>query len=268
MDVFTPELTDVYGRDRISLKGPDVMINARAALALGMSIHELATNAAKYGALSTERGRLAVSWSRVDEGDGEVLALRWVETDGPPVVKPVQVGFGSQLLRTWRSSGAWVDASTTNLMSAASRQFWSCHLAALRRTTVMLPTNLRHFKVLYVEDEPLIAMDGEAMLNEIGFERITVSLTLADAQAAIAHQTFDLALMDINLGNGQTSMPLARALSGRGTILLFASGYNSNGGILAHTFGPRLEKPFDQEPLLRAILSATAAHAVGKQNPA
>jgi two-component system CheB/CheR fusion protein len=99
VDVLRPELTDVYGAERITLKGPDISINARATLAIGMAVHELATNAAKYGALSTERGRLEVQWSRLDEGDGEILMLRWVELNGPPVARPTEMGFGSQLVR-------------------------------------------------------------------------------------------------------------------------------------------------------------------------
>lgn len=122
----------------------------------------------------------------------------------------------------------------------------------------MLPTTLRNYKVLYVEDEPLIAMDGEAMLREIGFDDVVVALTLADAQAAIDTQGFDLALMDINLGSGETSMPIAATLSERGTRVVFASGYNSSAGIATSSYGARVEKPFDKSMLLRAVLAAFA----------
>lgn len=82
-----------YGPERVSLDGPDVHLPARMALSLGMVFHELATNAAKYGALSRD-GRLSVSWRREAEG----LAFVWRETGGPPVTTPTRRGFGSRLV--------------------------------------------------------------------------------------------------------------------------------------------------------------------------
>jgi two-component sensor histidine kinase len=82
-----------HGVERIELRGPDVHLPARMALALGLVFHELATNAAKYGALSTD-GRLALDW-RVDDGR---LRLDWRERGGPPVAAPHRRGFGSRLI--------------------------------------------------------------------------------------------------------------------------------------------------------------------------
>ena len=104
-DLLRPELIDVYGPDRIELRGPAVRLNAKAAVALGMTVHELATNAAKYGALSTPDGRLEVRWSRIDEGEGEMLAVNWVESGGRSDGQPEKEGFGTQLIdSTIRSS--------------------------------------------------------------------------------------------------------------------------------------------------------------------
>jgi two-component sensor histidine kinase len=83
-----------YGAERVMMHGPDVQLSARLALALGMVFHELATNAAKYGALS-DGGRLAVIWS-VDGSDD--LSLEWRETGGPPASPPSKRGFGSRLI--------------------------------------------------------------------------------------------------------------------------------------------------------------------------
>ena len=83
-----------YGPERIRMDGPDVHLPARVALSLGMVFHELATNAAKYGALSTA-GRLLLSWS-VDEAG--TLDFEWRETGGPPAVPPDRRGFGSRLI--------------------------------------------------------------------------------------------------------------------------------------------------------------------------
>jgi two-component sensor histidine kinase len=80
--------------DRLRVQGDDTRLNARSTLALTMCLHELATNAAKYGALSNETGQVRISWS----ADGERLVLRWEEHGGPPVEPPTTRGFGSKLL--------------------------------------------------------------------------------------------------------------------------------------------------------------------------
>jgi PAS domain S-box-containing protein len=84
-----------YGPERIRMSGPDVHLPARVALSLGMVFHELATNAAKYGALSTS-GRLLLDWSLSE--DGETLRFAWREAGGPPARQPERRGFGSRLI--------------------------------------------------------------------------------------------------------------------------------------------------------------------------
>lgn len=83
-----------YGAERVTLSGPEIQLSARLALALGMVFHELATNAAKYGALS-EAGQLRVTWSVEDT---EILFLEWRETGGPSPKPPSRRGFGSRLI--------------------------------------------------------------------------------------------------------------------------------------------------------------------------
>ncbi|MEP6785011.1 MAG: PAS domain S-box protein [Sphingomonadales bacterium] len=83
---------------RILIKGPDIQLSAKAALAFSMSLHELSTNAAKYGALSNEIGHVELTWS-VERRDGEdKLLLRWQEYGGPPVNPPTRTGFGTRLM--------------------------------------------------------------------------------------------------------------------------------------------------------------------------
>lgn len=85
--------------DRISLDGPPVRVGPRAALTLGMAFHELATNAAKYGALSVGDGRVAVRWRLADAGGTRRLLVDWVESGGPPVEPPSREGFGTILIQ-------------------------------------------------------------------------------------------------------------------------------------------------------------------------
>jgi two-component system CheB/CheR fusion protein len=84
-----------FGIDRFELDGAEVKLSPQQGLSLSMAIHELATNAAKYGALSKPRGRVVVKWS----GEGDVFTLAWRERDGPPVRKPEVNGFGLSLLQ-------------------------------------------------------------------------------------------------------------------------------------------------------------------------
>ncbi len=79
---------------RICLSGPNLRLNGAAAQAIGMALHELATNAGKYGALSTDDGRVDIVW-RVD---GDVFDMGWTERHGPPVKPPERRGFGSTVL--------------------------------------------------------------------------------------------------------------------------------------------------------------------------
>jgi two-component sensor histidine kinase len=84
------------GRARFKVEGPAVHLDTKRALALGMAFHELATNAAKYGALSNASGILKVRWTL--EPDRKVLRLRWEEEGGPPVSPPSHRGFGLRLI--------------------------------------------------------------------------------------------------------------------------------------------------------------------------
>jgi two-component sensor histidine kinase len=102
------ELADVVKRvlqpyvlnnpERIRMFGPVVPLSPRLAVVLSMIVHEIATNAAKYGALSNETGHVTLDWEVVAEGGARKLRLVWTETGGPPVVAPVQRGFGSRLI--------------------------------------------------------------------------------------------------------------------------------------------------------------------------
>jgi two-component system, chemotaxis family, CheB/CheR fusion protein len=94
-ELVTQELHAVAEADRFHVEGPAVKLNAKATLALGMTLHELTTNAVKYGAFSKACGRVAVTWSTDAQ---RMLTIRWVETDGPPATPPERRGFGSMLI--------------------------------------------------------------------------------------------------------------------------------------------------------------------------
>jgi PAS domain S-box-containing protein len=89
--------TEAHDPLRLVANGPPVALGPAAALSLGMIFHELATNAAKYGALSNPDGRVFVDWSVADQTDRR-LTIEWREIDGPPVAPPTRRGFGSRLI--------------------------------------------------------------------------------------------------------------------------------------------------------------------------
>jgi len=81
---------------RVSIEGPEVLLEPNTAQAIAVTLHELATNAAKYGALSATEGQIEVKWSHTADGR---LILRWTETGGPPVKTPTHEGFGGRVIK-------------------------------------------------------------------------------------------------------------------------------------------------------------------------
>jgi two-component system CheB/CheR fusion protein len=89
---FSPSCSNIV------LEGPNILLEPRAALSLGMAIHELTTNAVKHGALSVSEGIVRIAWHVERPPDGEILVLNWTEANGPSVSPPVGKGFGMMLI--------------------------------------------------------------------------------------------------------------------------------------------------------------------------
>jgi two-component sensor histidine kinase len=93
----SPFVTD---QQRLSVEGPAANIPARLTLPFALSLHELCTNASKYGALATDKGRISINWTYTAENDDPKLLFRWSEVGGPSVSPPSTRGFGSRLIKT------------------------------------------------------------------------------------------------------------------------------------------------------------------------
>jgi two-component sensor histidine kinase len=93
-EIIVRALQPFCSMDRCELSGPDVRLGPRTAVTMALAVHELATNATKYGALSAAAGRLSISWSIQDDE----FSFRWREQGGPPVLLPTRRGFGSRIL--------------------------------------------------------------------------------------------------------------------------------------------------------------------------
>jgi PAS domain S-box-containing protein len=99
-DLVRRELAPYATRNNTEINGPEVLLRAEAGQALAMVLHELATNAAKYGALSTKKGRVSIRWDRRLNGQSHsYLVLDWQEIGGPPVVAPEKSGYGTSTIR-------------------------------------------------------------------------------------------------------------------------------------------------------------------------
>jgi len=93
-DVIERSLQPHCSKERFAITGPAVELSSKTVLAMALAMHELATNAVKYGALSNDDGRIEIFWEMDETG----FHFRWQEIDGPPVVEPSRSGFGSRMI--------------------------------------------------------------------------------------------------------------------------------------------------------------------------
>jgi two-component system, chemotaxis family, CheB/CheR fusion protein len=113
LDVVREEV-ERYGAgraDRVMIEGPEVLLEPKLALSLGMIIHELGINATKHGSLSVPGGSLEVSWA-IETRSGDTLVLDWIERGGPPLAKPPRNGFGLTFIEREVTSGLGGKART------------------------------------------------------------------------------------------------------------------------------------------------------------
>jgi len=113
--------------------------------------------------------------------------------------------------------------------------------------------DLSSLTVLYLEDEILIGLDGELILKDIGFGTVLLCHTLETAQEYADSRDVDFALLDINLGDGRTSLTFAHTLIQKGIPLAFASGYNRSEDLTCDFTAPVVVKPFSTATIRNAV---------------
>lgn len=221
------------GGTRTTLNGPSVRLNARAYSSLALVAHELATNAAKYGALSSPAGMVGAEWKILANGDCE---LTWQERGGPRISEPARSGFGSTLIGRVVPFDLGGEAEISFPPEGATARF----VIPARFVVIAepidaggLPLNadgtgkrasLAGLRVLLVEDQVLIALDAESCLKELGAAQVLIAPTSQQAMRHISQARPDLAVLDINLGD-HTSAPVAEVLRSLGVPFVFATGY-------------------------------------------
>ncbi|MFW5679183.1 MAG: HWE histidine kinase domain-containing protein [Pseudomonadota bacterium] len=240
---------------RIRVAGPTIELAPKAALAIGMVVHELATNAAKYGALSTS-GSVDVAWRLEDDA----LALTWREHGGPAVRTPQRRGFGRMLIETslgYELEGEadlrFEEMGVTCDMRIPLRFVLAADPQSPETTAGTRAADVGPMSVLVVEDSMLTALDIAESLQSLGYEVLGPTGRVADALRLVERDTPDLAVLDINLGD-ETSLAIADRLVETGTPFLFLSGYDAK-TILPPRFvdAPCLAKPFSDDTLAATL---------------
>jgi two-component sensor histidine kinase/CheY-like chemotaxis protein len=257
-------------------EGPDFMLTPRAANAMSLALHELATNAIKFGALSVESGRVEVHWrSRPDGG----LTLEWIESDGPPVSPPTRHGFGSTLLE--KVTGREMDGDVkVDYRHAGVRAVLNAAASAIAEPVAATsapaaeavpppivggassgarhtaePVRIHGLRLLIVEDALLLTLELEAGLQEAGAQ-IVGSAADVDEAMRMVDMPLDAAVLDANL-NGVSVLPVAEALAARGVPFVFATGYGDS-KMAPQGFGaPVIRKPYDVTQVAAALAEVT-----------
>ncbi|OAN57606.1 response regulator [Sphingomonas sp. TDK1] len=257
--------TGTIDPDRLDTGGPAIDLAPEPALHLALVLHELATNAHKYGALAVPEGRVGLHWGV----RGGFLELDWEERGGPAVAPPSRRGFGTTLIE--RSLKAEGGSAIPSYGPQGVRWKLSIPYASAvrlrrdarpaRRPAAPLPaggvTALAGKRVLIVEDEPLVALELATILGDAGVDVAGLAATADEAMAALDATSPDAVLLDGNL-QGALVDEVAAALIARKIPFLFVSGYGRDHlpiGLDAITV---IEKPFDARTLIGALHGAFA----------
>jgi len=251
------------GASRVHLDGPSIILPPDSAQTIALAVHELATNAAKYGALSDESGRLDIQW-KLQDG---MIELLWRERGGPVTSKPTRRGFGTKIIDSSINARSGGDAKfewlteglrCTLLWQHANR---NGHVAPRAKIAMNGSGDKTGPRILVVEDEPLVGMLTKELLHKMGYSVMGPVNNLEDAVKAGGEADLELAVLDVNLA-GETVFPVARVLSARQIPFVFLTGYEKR--VIEEEFRsyPVLQKPIDADQLEIALRSAPSARKI------
>jgi two-component sensor histidine kinase/DNA-binding response OmpR family regulator len=240
-------------------EGPAIILPTDKAQSIALLIHELATNAAKYGALSVDSGRVHLKW---DLCDG-CLSLVWTETGGPPVQQPKTKGFGTKIieasLNARQGDGAkfeWLPEGLrcTIVVSVVARPEEQASPPPRAANGIDHPSPGRRLQVLVVEDEALVGMLTGELVSELGHTVLGPCRNLDEAINVARGNHLDGAILDVNL-DGELVFPLARLLAERGVPMIFLTGYDRCAVEQGFERFPVLQKPVPAGELSKALAS-------------
>jgi CheY-like chemotaxis protein len=261
VSLVNEELAPYAQAGRVSVSGLAVSIAPAVAQNLALALHELATNAAKYGALSTPEGRLQVLWRL---GADELL-LEWIEECPHAVARPSHAGFGSKVVeasiraqlggaieREWRDMGLRCAIQLPSKHFTASDQ--GVAAAHDERRGEIDAASVRERRILIIEDEPLVAMMTSRIVADLGAVVLGPFGAAGEARDAIGPGV-DAALLDVNIG-GEFIYPLADELMLKGVPIIFVTGYQAAAIEKRFAEFPVLTKPVEKDELALALVRA------------
>ncbi len=255
---------DGLSQERVLVNGPRVGFTEAGFGAFALVIHEMMTNAAKYGALSTPDGQLSIDWLLNADGDCEI---EWSESGGPTVAVPTRKGFGSTLIGSTVTYdlGGTVDLQYLPAGLQARFIIPARHVVPIDSVATALPAvaaavrPLHERSVLLVEDRALIALDTEDVLYQLGAAKVVSCPGVAAAREVLARQLPDVVVLDFNLGN-ETSAELADWLADRGIPFAFLTGYADTATIPARFAAvPAIHKPVDMDNASQVLVALLPA---------
>ena len=232
--VLSTELAPYLSDDvaQVLMTGPVIGLRPDVAPMIALVLHEVVSNAAKYGALSSPDGVVRARWSQNDRG----LKFSWREIGGPEVSEPKRHGFGRSLIE--RAIPYELDGNAELVFDRNGVRFdFELPVDALvdldqedspalvgQVATVQKPATGK--RALLVEDNLLLSMDMVENLSRLGTEGVVTAASVEEATALAKSAEFDFAVLDMNL-RGTVSFDVADALLERGKPFLFVTGYGS-----------------------------------------
>lgn len=227
---------------QVTLDGPVIELGPKAIEVLTLAIHELTTNAAKYGALSLPQGRLAITWSKFMRDQTPWLRVDWQETGLTDLASPQRRGFGSELIER---RIPYELAGTGQMHFPPTGLRCELEFPLTEKASILETTSPAHIvvhggsldladapdltgqRILVSEDDYLLASDLASALRRAGATVLGPVASEADALEDIEGQPIDAAVLDINLGTG-IGFGLAAHLKARGVPFLFLTGYDTD----------------------------------------
>ncbi|MEB0113688.1 HWE histidine kinase domain-containing protein [Variovorax sp. RTB1] len=257
----------------VTIEGNDLVLTPKSALSLSLAIHELVTNAAKFGAFSTPGGTVAVRWTLADDNG---ISLSWTEAGGPRVRPPSRRGFGSTLIERALAMETGGSATLRYEPAGIVCDVFLPPSSVLSRDIITSASTLavqpaphagsgeRPYRILVVEDSFLVVTLLEEIFEGLGWLFVGPATRVVDALDLARTGDFDAALLDVNL-NGEMSWEVARVLAERGVPFVFSTGYNMKTVLPADLSGTAvISKPFRISDVADKIRETIAIRRAGK----
>jgi PAS domain S-box-containing protein len=260
-------------KDNIRIEGSRAWVLPELTQSLALTLHELATNALKHGALSVPTGQVMVSWA-IDPGPSPTqVRLMWRERGGPAVEKPKASGFGLTVLQAAVSDvGALAECRFDKegfvyslrgpfaLQDNSNHPSPNRHRSSASRPAEAVEPLSRASRILVIEDEALVALQLQADLESAGHQVVGPARSLQAGMRLAEREEIDVALIDVSLGR-ETSAPIADRLLARNVPFAFVTGYSDTSMLPEHLRTmPRLIKPYalpDVQRILAGLLNGT-----------